>query len=447
MFNQYTVLWVLVGFATGGLLAGFVFRMFWRERIAVLKERCEQYETMNQQMAIDLSTERDSRIKLETELQAERKTSAEKLQLIEKMEEHLKNIFGSLSSEALKNNTSHFLELANTVLEKYQIMAKGDIDQRKQAIENLVKPLAESLKRYEEQIREMEEKRSYAYGTLSEQVRSLDETQRRLKDETVKLVDALSKHHIRGYWGEIQLKRIVEYTGMLEYCDFTTQERVRSDEGVLRPDLIVRLPGRLHIVVDAKTPMDSYIESVDATDESQRKALLDSHARKVKEHINKLSSREYWKQFDHSPDFVVMFIPGEPFYLAALQQDPSLLLEGVENRVILASPTTLIALLRVVALIWRQEQLADNAKKISELGRDLFERIATLADHLAALGKNLTSSVSAFNRTIGTLESRVLVSARRFTSLGVESGKKIEEIEPVELRTRELQAPEKGQDS
>lgn len=412
-----------------GLILGFALGFFIMYQLK--KEQVKSAKIL----ADELASERISRIKLETELETERKTSQEKLLIIEKAEESLRNAFKALSSEALESNTSQFLKLAKTSLEKFHTEAKGDLEQKKQSIDSLVKPLAESLEKYDRQLREIEKKSSEEYGTVTEQVRSL-------KEETVKLVNALSKPYIRGYWGEMQLRNIVEYAGMLEYCDFVVQESTFTDEGILRPDMIIRVPGGLKIVVDAKTPMNAYQESVNTNDESERKSLLEAHAKNVKNHINDLSSKEYWKQFSPSPDFVVMFIPGEPFYLAALQQDPSLLSLGVQKRVILASPTTLIALLRLASFGWRQEQLAENAKIISELGKEIYSRIAVLAGHLGSLGKNIKNSVESYNKLVGTLESRVLVSARKFSDLGVETHKEIKEMEPLETQTRELQAPE-----
>jgi len=438
MLNAHILLGLIIGFTVGAVIFGGLVWFFFRERL----KRLEEYEIMNRETAIDLSDEKDKNIRLETILEEERKAAQEKLSIIEKAEENLKNTFKALSLEALSSNNQQFLELAKTELGRIQSETKGTLDQGTSAIKNLVKPLADNLQKYESQIRDIEGKRNLAYGSITEQVRSLIESQGRLEQETGKLVNALSKPHVCGHWGEIQLRKIVEYAGMLEHCDFVTQESVRTDDGILRPDLIMRIPGGLHIVVDAKTPLYSFLEAVKSTDEEERKTLLEKHARNVKKHITDLSSKKYWKQFEPSPDFVIMFIPGEPFYLAALQQDPELLSIGIKNRVILASPTTLIALLKVAAIGWKQEQIADNAKKISVLGKELYTRMAVFAEHLETLGKNIASSVSSYNKTIGTLETRVLVSARRFNSLGVSWEKPIKEVEPLYTQPREIQSPE-----
>ncbi|MBW2085531.1 MAG: DNA recombination protein RmuC, partial [Deltaproteobacteria bacterium] len=334
------------------------------------------------------------------------------------------------------------LELAKATLEKYQAEAKGDLEQRQKAVEHLVSPLRESLDKVNVHVRELEKAREKAYGGLQEQVKSLLYTQERLQDETGKLVKALRSPVVRGRWGEIQLKRVVEMAGMLPYCDFVEQASVTTEEGRLRPDLIVRLPGGKIVVVDAKTPLEAYLDAQETEDEEVRLAKLKDHARQVRDHMGKLSARAYQEQFDSTPEFVVMFLPGENFFSAALEQDARLIEKGVTERVILATPTTLIALLRAVAYGWQQEKIAESAQKISELGRSLHERLGILAEHFSGVGRGLDRAVEAFNKAVGSLEGRVLPDIRRFTELGVSTKEEIPTIELVKRPIRSLQAPE-----
>lgn len=423
---------VIAAFAAGLLLAGIPLA------IVLNLVRNERNRLHNK-----LAEEQSERVRLESERDADRRIAEEKLAAFRESEARLRETFSALSADALKSNTSQFLEIAREVLGKAREAATGDLDQRREAIDNLVKPLAESLKKYEVQIQEMEKLRQKDYGSLNQQVESLLKSEQLLQQRTGQLADALRKPYVRGRWGELQLRKIVEYAGMLEHCDFEEQVPVRTDEGTLRPDMVVHMPGGLNIVVDAKTPLDAYLDALNADDDTARAGYLRQHAQNVNNHIKVLAGKEYWRKIEqYSPDFVVMFIPGEPFYLAALQEDPSLLNAGVENRVILAAPTTLVALLKVAAYGWRQAQLAENARRISELGCELYDRVAVLANHLQTLGKHIDNSVAAYNRTVGALESRVLVTARRFSELGVETSKEVAEIEPVESQTRGLNAPE-----
>jgi DNA recombination protein RmuC len=392
--------------------------------------------------------------RLESALESERKTSNEKVELVTRASEELRNAFKAMAADALKSNNLSFLVLARENLERFQTEARGDLENRQKAVVDLVTPVRDSLNKVDAQIQQLEVERGKAYSALHTQVQSLITTQKELQSETGNLVRALRTPNVRGRWGEIQLRRVVEIAGMLSYCDFTEQQSVTTETGRLRPDLVVKLPGGKNVVVDAKTPLQAFLDAFETTDEETRRACLANHARQVRDHMKTLAGKNYWEQFDPTPEFVVMFLPGETFFSAALEQDPGLIEQGVLNHVIPASPTTLIALLKAVAYGWNQEKLARNAQQISLLGKELHDRLRLLTTHITAMGTGLDRAVESYNKTVGSLESRVLVSARKFAELGASVAEDIPELEPIETTARALsfewgdedspEAPEEG---
>jgi DNA recombination protein RmuC len=351
--------------------------------------------------------------------------------------------FRSLSLDALQSNSKTFVQIAKAELEKAQLSATSDLEKRQLAIGELVKPVRDSLDKLDTKIHDLEKARTGAYASLTEQVRSLAETQNYLRGETAKLVQALRSPIVRGRWGEVQLRRVVELAGMVDHCDFIEQETFRTEDGRVRPDLIVYLPGGKTIVVDSKTPLNAYLEALEAADDATRVNRLQQHAAQVRDHIEKLSRKAYWDQFDNAPDFIILFLPGEMFFSAALERDPLLIEFGAERLIILATPTTLIALLRAVCYGWKQEKLTQNALAISQLGAELYKRLSDMGIHFSSLSRNLNACVNAFNKVAGNIETRVFVTARKFNELGAAgSSAEIEPLEPVEQIARDIQAPE-----
>lgn len=402
------------------------------EQLVALQEKIELY---NKQL-IDLQKKSSE---LETQLKKEREAMEEKLALLNEAKERLTDAFKALSAEALRISNEEFLKLARAKLETFQKEAQGELEKRKQAIEELVKPVKDTLERFDSQVQQMEKERVMAYQDLKTQIEQLINTQTLLRNETANLVKALGAPKVRGKWGELQLRRVVELAGMTNYCDFTEQVPVNAEEGRLIPDLVVHLPGGRDIVIDAKTPLGAYLEAISETDEDKRKKHLEHHARQIREHMDKLSRKSYWQQFRTTPEFVVLFLPGEIFFSAALEQDPSLIEYGVDQKIIIATPTTLIALLKAVAYGWKQQSLAENAQRICELGTELYLRLMTMSDYLAKLGSSLESAVKNYNNTIGSFEARVLVQARRFKELGASKGdKEIELLKDIEIVPRQL---------
>ena len=379
----------------------------------------------------------------EARREAERTAADEKLALLEDARARLTDSFKALSAEALRSSSESFLALARASLEKYQEGARGDLDKRERSIAELLAPVKDGLGKLDGQLRELEKTREGAYQALRQHLGSMAEAQGELRTEAGNLVRALRAPQVRGRWGELQLRRVVELAGMLDHCDFHEQHSVEGEEGRLRPDLVVHLPGGRDVVVDAKAPLAAYLEAVEAKDDATRAARLADHARQLRDHVAALSRKAYWEQFQPAPELAVLFLPGESFYAAALEADPSLLEAGIERRIFLATPTTLIALLKAVAYGWQKESAADNAQEVAALGRELYKRLGDLGSHLGRVGKNLAQSVDAYNRTIGSLEARVLPAARRFEELGAAPDQaELPELEPVEALPRPLLAPE-----
>ncbi|HEY7534003.1 MAG TPA: DNA recombination protein RmuC [Nitrospiraceae bacterium] len=446
--------WFLGGVALGALVAGFLVAARIRSQIPgqllTLTERSQRAETLADELRRQLEDDRTSLGQARHELSetvreravAEARAAEagrhieEQKTLLAQSRQELAETFQALSGEALKQNNDAFLQLAKVAFESLQIEAKGDLTRRQQAIDSIVQPLQDALKRYDEQLRQMEVARQTAYGGLDQHLKLLAESQQRLQQETGNLVNALRMPAIRGRWGEITLKRVAELSGMVAHCDFIEQESVTVDDGRLRPDMVVKLPGGRQVIVDAKTILAGYLDAHEAPTEERRVEGLRRHAAQVRARMDELSLKAYWSQFDHAPEFVVLFLPGEQFLGAALEQDPRLIEDGFSRGVVLATPTTLMALLRAVAYGWRQEQLTAHADEAGRLGKDLYERMAVLAEHLNDVGQALGKSVSAYNKAVGSLENRILPAARRFKDLGVSTDKDIPALDPLELVPR-----------
>ncbi len=384
-----------------------------------------------------LQAERERRLRLEVEIDSRNAAVERERDHLDALQEQLRDRFAALSSEALERNSQAFLQLAEQNLAQFQGRAEHRLREREQAVEGLVKPIRETLERTRSQIETLEAHRRESQGALDEHLRRIARDSENLQRETRQLVQALRRPEVRGQWGEMTLKRLAELAGMVEHCDF--QEQPTADGGRLRPDMIVRLPGARSIVVDAKTPLDAYLSAVEARDDAERDRHLGRHLQNLRGRVRELAAKAYWEQFSESPDFVVLFIPGDQFLSAALEQDPNLIESALGQRVILATPTSLVALLRAVGYGWRQQAVAENAERIRELGEELYRRLGRFTDHLGKLGRSLGTSVDHYNKAVGSLERQVTPAARRFTELGIQPRRPMAEPEPVDKAVREPQ--------
>ncbi|MBT6671077.1 MAG: DNA recombination protein RmuC [Gammaproteobacteria bacterium] len=380
---------------------------------------------------------REENTRLETTLNRERNHFEERLEHARgENREQIQQLVQELSSSALKHNSDSFLKLAQESLNKHHTQSEGELKQRQQAIDALLQPIRSTLEKSDKQLREIEKERKEQDGALTHHLESITLTQQQLQHETRNLVQALRRPEVRGQWGELTLKRLAELAGMVEHADFIEQEQVNSETGTLRPDMVIHLPDQRAIIVDAKTPLDAYINATEADSDETRNSELERHTRNVRKRVKELAAKSYWSQFDESPDFVVLFIPGDQFLSSALERDHRLLEDALQEKVILATPTSLVALLRAVAFGWKQQEVARNAETIREVGVQLYERLATFTTHLNKVGKSLDGGIEAFNKAVGSLDRNVLPSARRFTEMGIHPKKEIVEPSSIEKLAR-----------
>lgn len=376
---------------------------------------------------------------LQLTLDMEKKNRGQLDDMLQKTQAQLANTFNQLSNEALTRNNNSFLKLAEENLKRFQSEAKSDLSTREKAIEQLVKPINEALQQTSKQIHEIEKERKESYGSLRSTIDQMTKSQQQLQLETQNLVQALRRPEVRGQWGEMTLRRLAELSGMVAHCDFFEQTHTSTETGSIRPDMIVKLPEKRDIIVDAKTPLDAYLSAIQAKDDSTRQKELKRHAQVIRSRVKELARKNYWAEYSNSPEFVVLFIPGEQFLAAALEVDPALLEDSMSQNIILATPTNFIALLRAVSYGWKQQALAENAENIRELGETLYKRLSTFGNHLSKLGNSLGSTVNHFNSAVGSLERQVLPGARKFTEMGISSKHEITDLPPIEQQPRPVQ--------
>jgi len=434
---------MVAGFAIGGAIGYLLARQKGASaeaQAALARAEIDRYRVELSGLRDELGSAQREVGELKARLEEGARNLEDQRRLLDDAEKRLTDTFKSLAGEALRNNNAGFLDLAGQKLETIRIGTAGDIDARKREIETLVKPLGDSLAKITDRIGEIEKARGEAYGALRQQLVSLVDVQGKLRGETANLVAALRAPKVRGRWGEVQLRRVVELAGMVDRCDFFEQETIKGEHGAQRPDLRVQLPGKRNIVVDSKVPFDAYLEALSAGSEDERIAKLKRHSEQVRARVAELSSKRYWQSLEPAPEFVVLFLPAESFYDAALQFDPTLIEDSAAQRVILSTPTTLIALLKAVAYGWKQEEVEENARAISQEGRQLYDRIIKVAELLAKIGAGLETAVNAFNGAIGSFETRLMVSARRLKELGASSHAEVPQLKVLETRPREPQA-------
>lgn len=374
--------------------------------------------------------------RLQMQLHNEEQLHEERLLMLDDAQDRLHNTFAVASQRSLRENNQQFLQLAEESMRRFHSESRADLDQRKQSIDHLVDPIKQALEKTGQQIQEIEKHRQASFGALGEQLRNLSVDQLALRQETSKLSTALRTPGTRGQWGEMSLKRIAEMAGMIEHCDFTEQVQRSNDERTIRPDMVVRMPDKRELVIDAKSPMDAYMDAYATENEAERQRYLVHHAKRVREHVRILAGKRYWEQFENAPDFVVLFLPGEQFLGAAMEHDKNLMQDALEMRVILSTPATLMALLRAVAFGWQQSVLTENAGKIRDVGTELHKRLTVFINHVEKLGKNLESGVDTYNRLLGSLERSVLPGAKKLAELGISSGRDLADAQPLEISPR-----------
>jgi len=400
----------------------------------------KQNENLHQELRVTqnrMEVEQQLRASAEKDAELQKANLAEQRRLLEDAQVKLREAFQSLAGEALQASSAQFMELAKSKFDSLQKEAEGELEQRKIAIQSMVNPLETALKDLRTEVNRVESARQEAYGSLRSEVQLLATTSKELRQETGNLFNSLKQPQVKGRWGELTLRRVVELAGMSPHCDFLEQQSVETDEGRLRPDLIVHLPGGTQIVIDAKVPLHAFLKAVSANSDAEYAAAMVQHAGLIREHIKGLSGKEYWKQFEPTPEFVVLFVPGESFFSAALEQDRTLIEDAIDKRVVLASPTTLIALLRAIAYGWKQQLVAENAERIKDLGKELYERVVTFAKHLSEIAAGLEKANTGYNKAVASFDSRLIASARKFKEMGV-GASDVPELEPVETFPRPL---------
>lgn len=372
---------------------------------------------------------------VEAKYEAELKAADDKLKLLEEARDSLKDSFKALSADALSKNNESFIKLAEENLKKHQQSAKDDLEKRQQAITKTVEPVSQTLKAFSDRVNKIEERRIESEGGIKKELQKLSEMHLRLDQSTSSLVQALRAPQVRGQWGEMHLRRTVEMAGMINYCDFEEQSSVETEEGQRqRPDMLIRLPNERRVVVDSKVPIAAYLDALETDSTEVQSERMQAHARHLRTHIKDLSTKAYWSQFENAPEFVVLFVPNEAIFSAALEEDPSLIELGVENKVILATPTTLIALLKAVAYGWQQEAITREAKEIASLGKEIYDRLSVVIGHFVKLGKSIDQSVGNYNKAMNSVDSRLMVTARKFESLESASSEQLPDINQIEKR-------------